>query len=282
MYEILRRMLEGLLFGRGEYGSLKKDYFEEWQRDPFYSWSELWELYSSGEDPMAVIIGTMYDEGTTAEVAWVYPLIIKKWMGDKSLTVSNVLEADDKCFPKGGTWGSINSKDVKESAGIIRDNYDGMVERLFFSNSAKVIYNNLMELAQIGEKKARMLSRDFAVSVNYEGELEPATWTLPFKRKWRNQGHSRLEDMEKIGIPPDVHAKRVVKRLENKKNDINLKQLDQFGLKVYPEFPALLDLLLWPVGRNFCHETNPRCGGCLLKEICQLEKGERPRVAGPK
>lgn len=269
LYEILRKILEGFLFGRGEYESLKRNYFAEWQKkDLSYLWPELQELYSSGGDPMAVIIGTIYDEGTTAEVAWAYPFIIKKWMGNKPLTVSNVLEADDKCFLRGGNQGSITSKDVKESTRIIRDDYDGNVERLFFSDSAEVIYNNLKGLRQIGEKKSRMLSRDFVVSINYEGELEPSLWTLPFKKKWKNQGYSRLRDMKKIGLPPDIHAERVVKRLENKKN-IDLKQLDQFGLKVYPEFPALLDLLLWPIGRNFCHKTNPRCEDCLLKEICQ-------------
>jgi adenine-specific DNA glycosylase len=43
-----------------------------------------------------------------------------------------------------------------------------------------------------------------------------------------------------------------------------------FSKLAFPDLPVKLDGIFWNVGHEWCHETNPNCQGCPLKEICML------------
>jgi len=241
---------------------------------------------------MAFLIATIYNEGLYADFAWEYfPLKLKKMIGN--LTPENILKADEKCFFEIRVRGKvIGAKVIKECAEKILDEFGGKAENLLLDDSAYPsrrkksdrektgILRNLMKLPQIGNKKARVLTKDFVIAINYEGKLKSEPWTIPFKRIWKEEkGEARIKDIDKVHIPPDIHAQRTVGRIwkGEKNSKCTDKELKEFGKKVYPEFPALVDCLLWHLGRNLCGQE-PRCDECPLKEpeLCRFgQKGAR-------
>lgn len=270
--EKLRDIFRGFLFGDGKHSPLNS-YYRNWTDEGITSkWSELDSLYSEGNDPMAVIIGAMYDEGQ-ADIAWTCPLIIKKFMGGKPLTVNNILEAEDSCFPRYGWGGGINADNIKETARKIKKNFNSDVFNLFQTESAKEIIKNLGSLNQMGKKKRRMLTRDFAIAVNYEKDLPEPFWTDPIKKEWSDFGFDQLKNISDINIPTDSLVRRTTKRIIGNE-DITDADIDKFGSEVYPKFPGLVDKLMWNVGRNFCEENNPKCRSCFLKEVCNYPESK--------
>jgi ribulose bisphosphate carboxylase small subunit len=244
-------------------------------QSPFEEWEELRKLYTEGRDPMAPIIGAIYDEGQfRAEIAWSIPLIIKYTiLGGKPLTPQNIKSVDPRKFllgPRGKNMGEAIIHNARE----ILDRW-GSVENLFTSStSAFEIYENLISLEQIGKKKALMLTKDFAIAVEYR-KMRTGKWCWldPFADQWkRKYPKEKLRELEKISIPPDVHCRRVVGRIIGKEEKATEKELEEFGRRVYPEFPAWIDTPLWLIGRNYCHEEKPECGKCYLKRVCNMAK----------
>jgi len=234
---------------------------------------------------MAPIIGAMYDEGWPAEIAWSIPLFVKhKTLKGEPLTPEN-LESDDLKHklprgPRGKKIGRGGKKiemgeAVVENAKKITKKFR-RVEEIFMEESASKILKNLKELDQIGDKKALMLVKDFAIAAvpKYRKKREEWGerwgWLDYFADCWQNKFPGKeLRDLDKIDIAPDVHCKRVVGRIIGKTNDeATPKELREFGREVYGEFPAWIDTPLWFIGREYCYKENPRCKECPLKETC--------------
>ena len=244
--------------------------------DPLKSWDKLEKLYTGGKDPMAPIIGAMYDEGWLAEIAWSIPLFVKhKTLKGKHLTPKNLISDDLKQKFPPGPRGKKMGEAVVENAKKITSIFGG-VEEIFMKKSALKILKNLKELDQIGDKKALMLVKDFAIAAvpKYREKREEWGerwgWLDYFADCWQNKFPGKeLRDLDKIDIAPDVHCKRVVGRIIGKPNDeATPKELREFGREVYGEFPAWIDTPLWFIGREYCYKENPRCKECPLKETC--------------
>jgi len=78
-----------------------------------------------------------------------------------------------------------------------------------------------------------------------------------------------MEDYICIDISPDVHVKRVFKRIgfisENSNND----ELLYSAKELNPEFPGIFDFSCWEIGRKWCHPKNPECEKCYLNKYCE-------------
>lgn len=73
----------------------------------------------------------------------------------------------------------------------------------------------------------------------------------------------KLDDYYSIDILPDVHLKRIFKRigLFLKKSD---NELIYAARELYPEYPGIFDLSSWKIGRNSFYSRNPDCQNCYL------------------
>jgi len=71
-----------------------------------------------------------------------------------------------------------------------------------------------------------------------------------------------------IDISPDVHIKRVLKRIgylpEKAENDMVIYKARELN----PEFPGIIDFSCWEIGRKWCRPTNTDCDNCIVCRDC--------------
>jgi endonuclease III len=71
-----------------------------------------------------------------------------------------------------------------------------------------------------------------------------------------------------IDISPDVLVNRVFIRLGLIDKNANRDELIYCAREMHPEYPGVLDLPAWEIGREFCRPKNPLCEDCYLEEYC--------------
>jgi len=111
--------------------------------------------------------------------------------------------------------------------------------------SAEVVYR-FLEFDGVGLKIATMaaniLARDFKI---------------PFA------------DYHSIDISTDRHIRRVFERLGLTAAHANVEQVIYKARALYPEYPGIIDLPCWKIGRNWCNENGkPDCGACYMNDLC--------------
>ena len=134
--------------------------------------------------------------------------------------------------------------------------YGGEADKIWLGKpcSAGVVYR-FLQFKGIGPKIATMaaniLARDFKI---------------PF------------EDYYSIDISPDVHIRRVFTRLELVPKLATVEELIYKARALSPEFPGLMDLPAWEIGRNWCKPKQPLCHECYVRSLCptalKIEGGE--------
>jgi endonuclease III len=134
----------------------------------------------------------------------------------------------------------------------IKDHYAGDAARLWKGNpsSAEVVYR-FLEFDGIGPKigsmAANILAREFKV---------------PFA------------DYFSIDISADVHVRRVFSRLGLCGIDATVEQVVYKAKSLYLEFPGMMDLPSWEIGRNWCKARRPECEECYMQDLCPTAKRE--------
>jgi endonuclease III len=124
----------------------------------------------------------------------------------------------------------------------IQNKYQGNVSKIWENkpSSAAVVYR-FLEFKGCGVKIATMaaniLARDFKI---------------PFS------------DYYSIDISPDVHIKRVMARMGYVSYDPTPEKVIYKARELYPNFPGIIDLSCWEIGREWCQPTNPDCSNCLV------------------
>jgi endonuclease III len=58
--------------------------------------------------------------------------------------------------------------------------------------------------------------------------------------------------MQRLGLVRSNNAKEIIK----KARDLN------------PEYPGIIDLSLWEIGRTYCSSDNPKCTVCFMNDLC--------------
>lgn len=77
-----------------------------------------------------------------------------------------------------------------------------------------------------------------------------------------------VSDHFSIDISVDVHVRRVFRRLGLIPKRASVEQVTYRARELNPEFPGILDLPAWQIGREWCKPKNPRCNECFMKDIC--------------
>ena len=71
-----------------------------------------------------------------------------------------------------------------------------------------------------------------------------------------------------IDISPDVHVKRVFRRLGFISKNAGNEELIYCAREFNPEYPGVFDLPCWEIGRNWCKPHRPQCEDCYLAKYC--------------
>ena len=71
-----------------------------------------------------------------------------------------------------------------------------------------------------------------------------------------------------IDISPDVHVKRVFKRIGFIGKEASNDELIYCARELNAEYPGIFDLSCWEIGKNWCRPKKPTCNECYLNKHC--------------
>jgi len=200
--------------------------------------------------PHAFVLACIMDRQCKAERAWLIPYKFSLRAGgfefERLLSCSE--DYIDTIF-KEGKFHRYNKNFAKYfylAIQHIHRRYDGDASRIWMNNpQSATVVRRFLEFEGVGIKIATMaaniLVRDFKIP---------------------------MQDKICIDISPDVHVRRVFKRLGFTSDVNNIDDLIYCAKELYPVYPGVFDYCAWEIGRNWCKEKNPNCCGCYLNNYC--------------
>lgn len=78
-----------------------------------------------------------------------------------------------------------------------------------------------------------------------------------------------FSDYYSIDVSPDVHVRRVMKRLGLIDDEKAVDQIIYKARELNPVFPGIIDDPLWEIGRETCKAKKPNCEQCRLRSACE-------------
>jgi len=77
-----------------------------------------------------------------------------------------------------------------------------------------------------------------------------------------------IKDYNCMDISPDVHVKKVFRRLGFISKDATNEELLYCARELNPEYLGIFDLSCWEIERNWCKPQKPQCKICYLDDYC--------------
>ena len=200
--------------------------------------------------PHAFVLGCVMDKQIKAERAWEIPYKVYLELGNFEIDFLTNIPLDKyKELFNDGSYHRFNDKCATEFYNAIhkiKNDYDGDAARIWSDNpSSASVVSRFLEFDGVGIKIATMaaniLARDFKID---------------------------MSDYYSIDISPDVHVTKVMKRLGYLDQDATRDQLIYKARELNPEFPGIIDLACFIIGKKFCHPNNPKCDECPLNKEC--------------
>ncbi len=202
--------------------------------------------------PHAFVLACVMDRQVKAERAWLIPYRFQQKLGGDfsiqrlaSLTLSDVKKLMSEPEPLHRFADKMGDYFYAALQRIVKQ-YDSDASRILRDkpSSADVVYR-FLEFEGVGPKIASMAANILA-----------REFKLPFA------------DHYSIDISADVHVRRVFGRLGLTTADASVEQLIFRARGLCPEFPGLMDLPAWEIGRQWCKPKNPQCTACYLSKKC--------------
>lgn len=201
--------------------------------------------------PHAFVLACVMDRQVKAEKAWIIPYRISEKLNGFSmqrltqLSQTNVNNLMTKPVPLHRFVDKMT--DCFHSAiQRIKKQYSGDASQIWTGkpSSAEVVYR-FLEFDGVGPKigsmAANILAREFKIP---------------------------MADYFSIDISADVHVRRVFSRLGLCASDATVEQVIYKAKALHPEFPGMMDLPSWEIGRNWCKPRVPECGKCYMRDLC--------------
>ena len=201
--------------------------------------------------PHAFVLACVMDRQIKAERAWLIPHLFSKKLGGFSFQRLRALSLPDirnlMVLPEPlHRFPEKMSRNFHDAVRMIADDYQGDAANIWRNSpsSAEVVIR-FLRFRGVGPKIATMatniLARDFKVP---------------------------LSDYHSIGVSADVHVRRVFHRLGLVGADATIEEVIYRASALHPEFPGLMDLPSWEIGRNWCRPVAPLCGSCYMRTVC--------------
>lgn len=201
--------------------------------------------------PHAFVLACIMDRQVRAERAWMVPFHISTKLGGFSMAQLAALSKNDICCLM------VEPKPLHRFVDKMAEFFFSGIQRIakhYSSNasliwadepsSAMVVYR-FLEFDGVGPKIATMaaniLARDFKI---------------------------KFSDYVSIDISADVHVRRVFGRLGLTPLGASVEQVIYRARSLHPDFPGLLDLPAWEIGRQWCRPTTQECRNCYMREVC--------------
>ena len=229
----------------------KEDFNQEIDVVHFYGSEDQDKFYNDlTNNPHAFVLGSIMDKQIPAERAWAIPYKIYQELGDFDIDFLASIPLDKyKELFKNGKYHRFNdicANEFYEAVHKIKDDYDGDASKIWSNNpSSAVVVRRFREFKGAGPKISTMatniLIRQFKIP---------------------------MSDYKAIDISVDVHVERVMARLGYVPEGASKKEIIKKGREISPDYPGLIDRVIWKVGREYCHENNPDCDSCPLKNEC--------------
>ncbi|GBE05912.1 endonuclease III [bacterium BMS3Abin10] len=201
--------------------------------------------------PHAFVIGCVMDRQMRAELAWAIPYRFLEKLDHfdlpklAKLSQSQVYKLMTKPEPL-HRFPDEMSNNFHQAIKKIKNEYKGDASIIWNNtpSSAEVVYR-FMQFRGVGPKIATMaaniLARDFKI---------------------------KFSDYYSIDISVDVHVRRVFRRLGLVPDKVSTDELIYKARALYPDFPGLMDLPAWEIGRNWCKPKQPLCDDCYMGKLC--------------
>ncbi len=201
--------------------------------------------------PHAFVLACVMDRQIKSELAWLIPYLISEKLGNFNFqTLASLSQQDVERLMT--TPSPLHrfplemSKIFYFTVQTIAKDYDGLASSIWNDEppSAEVVYR-FLQFKGVGQKIATMatntLARDFKV---------------------------KFSDYYSVDVSVDVHVRRVLYRLGLIAKDASIEQIVFRARAISPEFPGLIDLPLWEIGRSWCKPSEPNCPECYMQEVC--------------
>ena len=201
--------------------------------------------------PHAFVLACLMDRQIKAERAWSIPNDLRLILG--SFNIENLYSISLRDYidifesNKLHRFNSVMAEVFYNCIHRIVEVYDGDVSRIWENSpsSAKVVYDFLQFNGwgiKIATMATNILVRDFRVS---------------------------MSDYYSIDISPDVHIKKIMKRTGLVSQNADIDSIIYKARELNPEFPGVIDLICWEIGRTYCKTINPNCSDCIIRNECK-------------
>lgn len=202
------------------------------------------------EYPHAFVLACIMDRQIKAEKAWLIPYKISKEIGTFKFSklLSLKLSEIKKIFKRKNLhrFNEVMAENFYFAIQKIHKDYNDDASNIWKDRpKSATIVKRFLEFKGVGIKIATMaaniLAREFKIP---------------------------MKDYICIDISPDVHVKRVFKRLGFISKDGDNDELIYAARELNPKYPGIFDLSCWHIGRYYCHPKNPDCNNCYLNKYC--------------
>lgn len=200
--------------------------------------------------PHFFALGCIMDRQMKAEKAWLIPYRFGKEIGGFKFSqfLSLSLGEVRKIFEKNNLhrFNRIMAKNFYLAIQKIHKDYKDNAANIWKDKpSSATIVRRFLEFKGAGIKIATMaaniLAREFKIP---------------------------MKDYMCIDISPDVHVRRVFKRLGLISTDATTEELIYRARELNPSYPGIFDLSAFTIGREWCHPRKPDCKNCYLNKYC--------------
>ena len=200
--------------------------------------------------PHAFVLACVMDRQIKAERAWLIPYEISEEI--KGFKISQLLRINQEDMVqifkrKSLHWlNKIMGKNFYLATHKIHNNYQDDASKIWKGNPrSATIVRRFLEFDGVGVKIATMATNTLA-----------RHFKIPMK------------DYINIDISPDVHLKRVFKRLGFISENASNEELIYCARELNPTYPGIFDLSCWEIGRNWCGPNKTICEECYLNKNC--------------
>lgn len=212
------------------------------------------EYYNNIERyPHIFVLGCLMNKQIKAENAWLIPYRLCRDFDAfemKRLSELSLEQITEWFMSNKSHWFKKKAaKEFYEGVQRIHNEYDDDAAKLWKDKpSSATVVCRFLQFKGIGIKIATMaaniLARDY---------------------------HVEMKDYYSIDISPDIQVRRVFYRLGL------IPDIKDFDMTIYkarelnPEFPGVIDVACWEIGRKWCRPQNPNCEQCPLSEDCSFK-----------
>jgi endonuclease III len=178
----------------------------------------------------------------------------------------------------GKVFSLVGGSDMKTLGAVKESHYIKLFTRAklhrFSSKMASVFYNAIKRIKDEYQGNAALIWSGTPSSATVVGRfcgfdgcgVKIATMAANLlARKYKIP----FSDYRAIDISPDVHVVRVMQRLGYVSRGADRMEVIYKARELYPDYPGIIDGLLWEVGRQYCSPATPDCTHCIIGKACK-------------